>query len=191
MYIADASTLCNLTICYICEVLHSCRFSSSFICFLSFFFMLNTCSITFPGGNASIAVSLSERWALRDSIVSLLMLSGPKTMPCEIPKVMFAEGNDDSHVATEAVWLGSDMSWIEDTQQCLRQLVKIAWSTDLMLKEWLETNVFLLLLFKGSNLASLNIVYLHWLAFLLASLCMIFNWSCGFKGKFHPKILSH
>lgn len=31
-------------------------------------------------------------------------------MPCETPEVMFAEGNDDLHVATEALWLGSELN---------------------------------------------------------------------------------
>lgn len=31
-------------------------------------------------------------------------------MSRETPEVMFAEGNDDLHVATEALWLGSDLS---------------------------------------------------------------------------------
>lgn len=43
--------------------------------------------------------------------MSLQMLSGLKTMPCEIPKVMFAEKDDDLHGVTEAVGLGSDLSY--------------------------------------------------------------------------------
>lgn len=31
-------------------------------------------------------------------------------MPCETPEVIFAEGNDDLHVATEALGLESDLS---------------------------------------------------------------------------------
>lgn len=42
---------------------------------------------------------------------------------------------DDLHVVTETVWLWSDVSqpWAEnwDIQHCLRQLVKIAWVSDL------------------------------------------------------------
>lgn len=65
MYITDASALCNVTICYI-----TATFMLLFlIVYLLFVFfscwILAIVSITFPGGNASIAVSLSERWALR------------------------------------------------------------------------------------------------------------------------------
>ena len=166
-------------------MLYSCCFFSLLVVFLSFFTLSTFVTTTSPSRKARLASSLPERWALRDNVVSLQMLSGPKTMPREFPRAM------NLHVATEAPELGSEasepaLSWGWDTQQRSRQLVKIAWSTDLSGLKGLESRGFSCFC-CSEEVILFHYIYLHWSAFSCLSLGgIISNWSSETKGQFNP-----